>query len=113
MMKKILLGIGVVTLFTACGGATAEAVNVDDVQDACDCSSAFIVVANDILDEIGDKTERQMKDDDELMKTMKPKFQKLDDLEDKCRKELKVKLEEMIECDSDLEEVMKKYEQKF
>ena len=111
-MKKVILGIGVFTLMASCG-TTAEDVNVADMKDACDCSSGFVTIANDILDEIGDKTENEMKEDEELKKKMEPKFEKLDELEDKCRKELKVTMDEMKACDEGLEDVMKKFEEKF
>ena len=94
-------------------GTTAEDVNVADMKDACDCSSGFVTIANDILNEIGDKTENDMKEDEELKKKMEPKFEKLDKLEDKCRKELEVTMEEMKACDEGLEDVMKKFEEKF
>lgn len=94
-------------------GSSAEDVNVADMKDACDCSSGFVTIANDILDEIGDKSENDMKEDEELKKKMEPKFKKLDELEDKCMKDLKVTQEEMMACDEGLEEVMKKFEEKF
>ena len=112
-MRKILLSIGVLALFASCGGRTSEAVNIEDVKNACDCSRAFIDVANDILEDIGDRTEGQMRNDEKLMMSMEPKFEKLDRLEDKCKKELIVTLDEMMACDSRLEEVMEKYERKF
>jgi hypothetical protein len=112
-MRKIVVGIGVSVLFASCGGGTSEAVNIEDVKDACDCSRAFIEVANDILDDIGDRTEGQMRKDEKLIKKMEPKFEKLDQLENKCKKELNVTLEEMFACDSRLEEVMRKFDRKF
>lgn len=111
-MKKIVLGIGVLALMASCG-SSAEDVNVADVKDACGCSSGFVTIANDILNEIGDKSENDMKEDEALKKKMEPKFKKLDELEDKCRKELKVSMDDMKACDDGLEEVMKKFEEKF
>jgi hypothetical protein len=112
-MKKTILGLGILALMASCGGSSAEDVNVADVKDACSCSSGFITVANDILATIGDKTENELEGDEELMKVMKPKMDKLDELENKCRRELKVDKDEMLACDPELEKVMKKFEEKF
>ena len=111
-MKKVILGIGALALMASCG-SSAEDVNVADMKDACDCSSGFVTVANDILDVIGDKSENDMKEDEELKNELKPKFEKLDEIEDKCRQELGVTMEEMEACDDGLKDVMKKYEEKF
>lgn len=112
-MKKIILGFGVLAVMASCGGSSAEDVNIADVKDACGCADGFLIVANDVLDAIGDKSEDDMENDEELAKLMKPKMDKLDELEDKCRGELKVKLDEMKKCEPELEGVMKKFEQKF
>lgn len=112
-MKKTLLGLGIVALLASCGGSSAEDVNVAEIKDACGCASSLVTIANDILDNIGDKSEDDLENDKELMKTMKPKFDKLDELEDKCRKELKVELSAMEKCDPELKTVMEKFEEKF
>lgn len=112
-MKKTILGLGVLALMASCGGSSAEDVNVAEVENACDCTSALITVANDILAEVGDMSENDMEGDEEMMKVMKLKFDKLDELEDKCRKELKVTKKEMAACDAELENVMNKFEEKF
>lgn len=88
-------------------GSSAEDVNVADMKDACDCSEGFA------MDVIGDKSENDMKDDEELKKTLEPKLEKLDKLEDKCLKELDVTKKEMMACDDGLEDVMKRFEEKF
>ncbi len=113
-MKKTILGLGIVALLASCGGSSsAEDVNVAEMKDACGCTEGLMTIANDILDNIGDKTEDDMEGDKELMKTMKPKFDKLDELEEKCRIELKVEMEDMEKCDPELKTVMKKFEEKF
>jgi hypothetical protein len=112
-MKKTLLGLGIVALLASCGGSSAEDVNVAEMKDACGCTEGLVTIANDILDNIGDKSEDDMEGDKELMKTMKPKFDKLDELENKCRKELEVEMEDMEKCDPELKTLMKKFEEKF
>lgn len=104
---------GAALLFASCGSKSAEDVKVEDIKDACGCADAFIVVANDILDVIGDKSENEMEEDKELMDKLEPKMDKLQELEKKCRKELEVSKDEMLECNSELEGVMKKFEEKF
>lgn len=112
-MKKTLLGLGIVALLASCGGSSAEDVNVAEVKDACGCADGFVTIANDILENVGDKTEDEMENDKELEKTMKPKFDKLDALEDRCREELKVEMADMEKCDTEMKNVMKKFEEKF
>lgn len=112
-MKKTLLGLGILALMASCGGQSAEDVNVAEIKDACGCSDGFVTIANDILAEIGDRTEDEMENDKELEKAMKPKMEKLDELENKCRKDLKVTKDQMMACDNDIEGVMKKFEEKF
>lgn len=113
-MRKTILGLGVLALMASCGGSSsAEDINVADVKDACGCTESLMIIAGDILDKVGDKTEVEMKADEEMMKVMKPKMDKLDELEDKCRKELEVSMKDMKACDAELEPLMKKFEEKF
>jgi hypothetical protein len=114
-MKKVILALTIVAGLgmSSCGSASAEEFDVASVKDACGCADGFVLIANDILATIGDKTENEMEEDEELEKTIKPKFDKLDELEDLCRGELDVKLDDMKECNSELEGVMKKFEEKF
>lgn len=112
-MKKTILGLGILALMASCGGSSAEDVNVAEIKDACGCTDGLITIANDILAEVGDKSENDMKADEELMKIMEPKFDKLDELEKKCRKDLEVSMDDMKACDAELEGVMKKFEEKF
>ena len=107
------MGLAVLALMASCGGSSAEDVNVAEVKTACDCTTNLMTIANDILATVGDKTEKEMEADAEMMKIMQPKLDKLDELEDKCRGELKIKMDDMEACDAELKNVMKKYEEKF
>ncbi len=83
-MKKVILALSIVAGLgmSSCGSASAEDFDIANVKDACGCADGFVVIANDILSTIGDKTEDEMEEDKELEKTIKPKFDKLEELED-------------------------------
>lgn len=112
-MKKTLIVATCAIFLASCGAKTAESVKVEDIKDACGCADAFVVVANDILNTVGDKSEDDVEGDEELMKTVETKMDKLQELEKKCRKELEVSMDDMKECNSELETVAKKFEEKF
>jgi len=114
-MKKIILPALAASMlaFTSCGGAAAEDFNVDEVKDACGCAEGLKIIAKDILATVGDMSEDEMEKDEAMMKKVESKFEKLDELEDKCRGDLDVGMKAMLECDADLESVMKDFEKKF
>lgn len=112
-MKKLLLVATAAVFLASCGGKKAEDVKVEDVKDACGCADAFVIIANDLLETLGDKSEKEISEDEDLQKEMEPKMKKLGELENKCRGELEVSMDEMKECNSELEEIAKKFEEKF
>lgn len=112
-MKKTILGLGILALLASCGGKSAEDVTVADATDACSCNETMMIVANDILDEVGDMTEDEMEADEKMSKSIEPKMEKLQALDKKCRRELEISKDDMIACDKEIENVMKKFEEKF
>ena len=62
-MKRILSIALVTVLMMSCGSKTADDVNIDDIKSACDCVDALDIIANDILDYVGDKSENDMDGD--------------------------------------------------
>ena len=111
-MKKALLGLCISTLLISCG-TTSDEINVTEMTDACECSDALITIANDILFEFGNTTEAELNENPTLKAAMKSKFEKLDSLEQKCRKELGVTMDEMITCNPQLSELMQEFDAKF
>ncbi|CAG5078869.1 hypothetical protein [Parvicella tangerina] len=114
-MKKVVLSLGVIATLamTSCGGPSAADVNVDEIEDACGCADAFVAIGGEILDVVGDKTEDEAEEDEEMKKQLEPLFEKLEKAEDKCRGELEVSMDDMKECNAEVEEVAKKFEEKF
>jgi len=112
MMKKILLGIGTLLLMVSCG-SPADNVNIADMKSACDCASGFKILANDVLDEIGTKTTDDLRKDRTLLEKLQKKVDKIDMLEHRCARELKITLEAMEACDAGLKELVMRYEERF
>ena len=108
-MKRILSIAVIAAFMTSCGAKTADDVNVDDIKTACDCIDAMDVIANDMLSYIGEKSEKEMKDDEAL----NSKFDKLREVEKKCRKDFKKEDAEKCDGYSDFEETMNKFAEKF
>lgn len=108
-MKKLLVVATAAVFLASCGAKTADDVKVEDIKDACGCVEAMNIIATDILDNIGDKTEEEVKEDEAL----KGKLEKLEKVGKKCRKDYEK--EEAEKCDEfkELEKTMKKFEEKF
>ena len=111
-MKKILpfTAILFALTITSCG---SENVNVDKIKTACDCADAYVAIINDLVDTKGDQSFEEIEADPELRKSMELKFKKFKEVEYKCDKELKFPMEEIVECNDDLEDAMQKLNENF
>lgn len=107
-MKKLILGISVLVLFSACGGGSSSSLGPDDINSPCSCVKVMTAVAGDILDAAGDKSESELRENDAFVAMM----EKLEAVEDKCDA---YEEEEVIGCDGfeKLMEMIMKMEEKF
>ena len=105
-MKKIIFSVALCSTLFSCG-KSADDLDVNDVESACDCVEYANIIAEDILDYVGDKSESEVENDEKF----KAKIEKLGKLEDKCR-DMK---DDMKDCDEfeDLKTTMNKFEEKF
>lgn len=111
-MKNRMLFIAVLALTGSCGSSSDD-INVNDLKDVCDCSSAFVTVANEIIDEMDDNTELQMVRDKEVQGSINKKLDIFKNLQNKCLVELDFTRDQMMECDNGFIEVMRRAEGKF
>jgi len=111
-MKKVLIGVGMALQMTSCGSA-ADRVNIEKMERACDCASGFMILAEDVLEEIGNKTTNDLRNDRELVEKIQLKIDKIEQLEQKCHRELKITMEELEACDEGLKDLAKKFEERF
>ncbi len=107
-MKKVFVIMVVALLFSACGNRTSKDVNVEDINSACECVGAMIIVGNDILDYTSDMLEDELMDDEGL----KVKLDKMDEINKVCEEYSE---EEAMACDNweEFEETMTKIMNKF
>ncbi|MDG2152976.1 MAG: hypothetical protein P8K10_03480 [Crocinitomicaceae bacterium] len=70
---------------------SAEDIDVEKIEDACDCVEAFEIISANFLDIFGNKTREEMNElsDDKkemLQKKVDPLFEKRDEVNQHCRK---------------------------
>lgn len=118
-MKKLVFvfAVGAMAL-TSCGGGAKKAadIKVADLKDACGCVDAMDVVATEVLALIDPfATEDDLEKDEAAMKSMDALEDKFGEIEDHCRKSLKVEKDALKECDAfaGFETKMEKVEEKL
>ena len=98
-MKKIFLLIFLGLFLNSCNSylgkklskKSAEDIDVEQIEDACDCVEAFEIISANFLDIFGNKTREEMNElsDDKkemLQKKVDPLFEKRDEVNQHCRK---------------------------
>jgi len=118
-MKKLVFvfAVGALTL-TSCGGGAKKAadIKVADIKDACGCMDAMNVVADEVLAAIEPfETEDALEADEAALKSVEALEDKFGEVEDHCRKELKLEKSSLEACDGfkGFEEKMEKIEEKL
>ena len=101
-MRKLIIPVAFVTsvVVSSCGEGVKSAKDIDvkSLETACDCGDAVLTVANEmkaLVNAIGEG--EPSKDQDESFDALEDK---LDELEDHCRKEKGFDKDQMMECES-------------
>lgn len=103
-MKNLTLSIfaGIVLTLTSCTEPYYDGLNVNELQDACECSDAVKTVSNIVVDELEkyDNNMSRLERNTESKKLVRTGKEKIDDIITTCQDKLHIRKAEIEKCPS-------------